>query len=227
MGEAVDRPVIWGGSHRYQLGPALGERTFWAVDETGRTWAIEIGRTEAARRRAELMGRLPGGLLPRVRETGEMPGGRLAYIVSEWLHGYTLANFLHEGRRLSTHEIRRLGYDVADAVDGLMQHGAQVAALQPRQMIYSTAERRWRLLDAGEWQVYEGGPVDLSWLAKAMFGAGGSVPGEEPPWAAEDIKLWHQLEETLKEKCLIRPWARRLLPLRGFMRALGGGLSPR
>ncbi|MDA8345613.1 MAG: hypothetical protein M0Z66_09030 [Thermaerobacter sp.] len=225
MGEAVDRPVIWGQSHRYQLGPALGERTFWASDETGRAWAVEIGRAELLHAREELLRQLPQGTLPRMREIGDMPGGRLAYVVSEWLAGYTLGNLLHEGRRMAPMEIRRLGYDIAQQIELALQHGAEVVSVRPADLLYATAERRWRLLSPGEWRHYEGGPIDLTWLAVAMLGAGGSVPGEEPPWAQEDQKLWQLLQETMRNKWQVRQWSRRLRPLHGIMRALGGGMQ--
>lgn len=225
MGEAVDRPVIWGRTHRYQLGPALGERTFWALDEQDSAWTIEIGRVEAMRGREAIHRCLPEGLLPRVREYGDMPGGRLAYVVCEWLPGYTLGDLITEGRRLSPAEMRHLGYDIALAAASIAGQGAEVHALRPADILYCTVDRRWHLLSPGEWRPTAEAAVDLGWLARAILAAGGSVPGEEPPWVHEDQKLLRAIEDALHARWQPAAWARRLRPLRGFMRALGGGLG--
>lgn len=221
MGEAVDRPVIWGESHRYQIGVALGERTFWALDEAGRAWAVEIGRTEILHARAALALRLPQGVLPQVRECGDMPGGRLAYLVSEWLPGYTLTTFLEEGRRLSPGELRGLGFDIGLTLEVLASHAVELTAVASDEISYSVHERRWRLLAPGRWQDGGDGPLDLGWLAAAMLAAGGSVPGEEPPWAREDRRLWQLLQETLARRFTPRAFTRRVRRLRDMVRVLG------
>jgi len=220
MGEAVDRPVIWGDAHRYQIGVALGERTFWALDEAGRAWAVEIGRQEVLHARAALAQRLPAGVLPRVRECGDMPGGRLSYLVTEWLPGYTLTTFLEEGRRLSPSELRGLGFDIGVALEVLARHAVGLTAVASDEVVYSVNERRWRLLGPGRWQDCDDGPLDLGWLAAAMLAAGGSVPGEEPPWAKEDGRLWRLLERTLREPATPRAWTRRVRRLRDVVRRL-------
>jgi hypothetical protein len=221
MGEAVDRPVIWGEAHRYQLGVALGERTFWALDEAGRAWAVEIGRTEILQARAALARRLPAGVLPHLRECGEMPGGRLSYLVTEWLPGYTLTTFLEEGRRLSPSELRGLGFDIGLALETLARHDVELTAIASDEIIYSVQQRRWRLLTPGRWQSVGEGPPDLGWLASAMLAAGGSVPGEEPPWASEDRRLWRLLQDALARPLGPRSWTRRVRRLRDVVRWLG------
>jgi len=221
MGEAVDRPVIWGEAHRYQIGAALGERTFWALDESGRAWTVEIGRSEVLHARAALAERLPQGVLPRVRECGDMPGGRLSYLVTEWLAGYTLTTFLEEGRRLSSGELRALGFDIGLALEVLARHAVELTAVSSDELIYSVHERRWRLTAPGRWQNCGDGALDLGWLAVAMLAAGGSVPGEEPPWAREDRRLWRLLQDTLAERFTPRAWTRRVRRLRDVVRAIG------
>ncbi len=221
MGEAVDRPVIWGESHRYQIGVALGERSFWALDEAGRAWTVEIGRSEILHARAALARRLPQGTLPQVRECGDMPGGRLSYLVTEWLAGYTLTTFLEEGRRLSPNELRGLGFDIGLALEVLAKHSVELTAVASDEIIYSAHERRWRLAAPGRWQNCDDGPLDLGWLASAMLAAGGSVPGEEPPWATEDRRLWRLLQEGLSGRFTPRAWIRRVRRLRDMVRVLG------
>ena len=220
MGEAVDRPVIWGESHRYQLGVALGERTFWSLDEAGRAWTVEIGRTEILQARAALSRRLPAGVLPQLREFGEMPGGRLSYLVTEWLPGYALTTFLEEGRRLSPGELRGLGFDIGVALVTLERHDVELTAIASDEIFYSVQQRRWRLLAPGRWQSVDDRPPDLGWLAAAMLAAGGSVPGEEPPWASEDRRLWRLLQDTLAGPLGPRTWTRRVRRLRDMVRAL-------
>lgn len=225
MGEAVDRPVIWGQTHRYQLGPALGERTFWALDEQGRPWTIEIGRIEVMRGREAIQRSLAEGVLPRIREHGDMPGGRLGYVVCEWLCGYTLGDLVIEGRRLSPPEMRRLGYDLAQAAQAFLLQGAEVRTLRPADILYCTQDRHWRVLSPGEWRATAEAAVDLGWIGRAMLAGGGSVPGEEPPWLHEDQRLFRVIEDALQKPWQPLTWARRLKPLRGIMRALGGGLG--
>ena len=221
MGEAVDRPVIWGDAHRYQIGGALGQRTFWALDEAGHAWVVEIGRSEIVQARAALVRRLPAGVLPRMREWGDMPGGRLSYLVSEFVAGYTLATFLEEGRRLAPGELRGLGFDVGRTLDVLARYAVELTAIAPDEIIWSAHERRWRFLAPGHWQNCEGGPLDLAWLATAMLAAGGSVPGEEPPWAREDRRLWRLLQEAQDRRFTPRAWMRRVRRLRDVVRVLG------
>lgn len=225
MGEAVDRPVIWGQTHRYQLGPALGERTFWALDEQQGTWTIEIGRVEVLKSREAIQRSLPEGLLPRVREFGDMPGGRLGYVVCEWLPGYTLGDLIVEGRRMSPPELRRLGHDLAQAAQVIAAQGAELRSMRPTDILYCTLDRRWRLLSPGEWQATTEAAVDLSWIGKSMLAGGGSVVGEEPPWLQEDPRLYKVIQDALGAHWQPSAWSRRLRPLGGIMRALGGGLG--
>jgi len=222
VGEAVDRPVIWGEAHRYQIGVPLGERTFWALDEAGRPWAVEIGRTEILQARAELARRLPQRVLPPVRECGEMPGGRLSYLVSQWLPGYSLGTFLEEGRRLAPRELRKLGHDLGLSVEALARAGVELTSVESHDIVYAVRERCWRLIAPGRWRSRDGAVLDLGWLAAAMLAAGGSVPGERPPWAEQDRRLWQLLEETLHGPLQPRHWSRRVFRLKDLARGVAG-----
>lgn len=143
--------VLEGRRHRYVVGPEIGRRVFRGEDEQGRPVAIKIGAKEALLGQAALARLLPEGVLPSLIEFSEMAGGRLGFIATEFVSGYSLKDILLEGRRLSEGEAVRLTHHLGRALQAFQDNGVALLAIPTEDVVFDTSRGRWRLMSAGQW----------------------------------------------------------------------------
>lgn len=172
---------------------------------------ITIAQPKVLAGRAELVSQMPAGVFPKVRETGEVAGGRLGFAVTEYVPGYSLYDLQAEGRALSATELRGLGLDIGHALQAVETRGFGLVQLGASDLLYDTTARHWRLVALPELS-----PTrlrsQLPRLADLMWEASGVGLKQNPPWQMSDPCLY---------RLLLRARSGRM-SLRGWCSALGG-----
>lgn len=143
--------VLEGREHRYTLGPEIGRRVFRGRNEAGDPVAVKIAAKEVLLGHASLVRYLPEGLLPRVIEFSELSGGRLGFLVTEYVSGYSLGDLLSEGRRLSRYEAKRLAENLARSLTTFTKGGIALLTLSAKDVVWETSTRKWRIVSPGAW----------------------------------------------------------------------------
>ncbi len=143
--------LLEGRRHRYLLEGGVSRRVFRARDDEGRVVAIRLGPREALLAQAALTRLLPPGTLPDLVEFSELAGGRVAFLVTEFVRGYSLSDVGLEGRRLSPAEGAGATYDLASDLEKWVECGVIPGSLPPDAVMYDTRHRHWRILSPGRW----------------------------------------------------------------------------
>lgn len=144
--------VFVGREHHYRILAEIGRGLFRAEDERGRPVALRVGAKELLFAQAGLTRLLPEGLLPRIVEYREIQGGRTGFLVTEFIHGYSLLDLVLEGRRLARNEALLLVSNLSEDLTAFARSGLQPEALRPKDVVYDTFEKRFRLTFPGRWR---------------------------------------------------------------------------
>jgi hypothetical protein len=181
--------VLRGQLHRYRLGTELGRRVFFAEDEMGGRWAVKIAGKDELHTRRRLGDRLPAGTLPKVRELVELAGGRLAFLVAEFVPGVRLRDLLLEERRLDGDDVRALGRALVDYLRAMAALDWRVRALDPADVVYDGSAGTWRVVATGELARSIPPGADVSWVGTLLWQAAGGSEVADPPLGPADQRL--------------------------------------
>lgn len=199
---AVDRPTIRAGRHCYQLGVSIGEHSLWAQDEHGQVCMAHLARKTIIESHVDLAVSLGGGILAEVYDHGDLSGGRWAFLVTEWIKGYSLGSLIQEGRRLSVDQVRRMAQDLGGLHEAVQSEGQEIRAVHPGNIVFDTTEAVWRVAFIDNVVSYDRYPVadnNFGWIATAMDATGDL-----------DAGLLRAMDAIRKGRLTLRDWMRML-----------------